>query len=397
MRAGARQRPLPCRPPDLRHRTLGRSGPPATAGCCLPPALWVCPGGGGLLTSHRRHYGIRGSIRGRGLGGACARRLAAATLCSGGRLYLMLQSMRNRHRGTASAPRAGTWAARGGRRGDSCGCWPPRPASSPLPGGAALPTRSFLLAPIASRSLCRRRWLLVVCVQTTIMATAFAGGVVLGADSRTSTGGTFAPRARASACPPRAPAWQALAPCSVCPNACAQWRCGALPPPAPSVVDSRLFCLCGGGVTARGLNLCRLLRRQQVRPSLPSCPAQRVQLAPPKCRFLVGWVALGRFFALVPVRPPRTRTYLAPPSPSPVLACRASDKLTELSDRVYCCRSGSAADTQAVADIVRRHLTEHKCVRAWASVCCRKCALPWVRASVVARGPLQGWVGVVPA
>lgn len=29
-----------------------------------------------------------------------------------------------------------------------------------------------------------------------------------------------------------------------------------------------------------------------------------------------------------------------------------TDKLTHISDRIYCCRSGSAADTQAVADIV---------------------------------------------
>ncbi len=32
-----------------------------------------------------------------------------------------------------------------------------------------------------------------------------------------------------------------------------------------------------------------------------------------------------------------------------------TDKLTHIHDRVYCCRSGSAADTQAVADIVTYH------------------------------------------
>lgn len=31
---------------------------------------------------------------------------------------------------------------------------------------------------------------------------------------------------------------------------------------------------------------------------------------------------------------------------------RVSDKLTKVTERIYCCRSGSAADTQAVADIV---------------------------------------------
>jgi 20S proteasome subunit beta 1 len=32
-----------------------------------------------------------------------------------------------------------------------------------------------------------------------------------------------------------------------------------------------------------------------------------------------------------------------------------TDKLTHIHDRIYCCRSGSAADTQAVADIVHQH------------------------------------------
>jgi len=34
------------------------------------------------------------------------------------------------------------------------------------------------------------------------------------------------------------------------------------------------------------------------------------------------------------------------------IANRVTDKLTPVHDRIYCCRSGSAADTQAVADIV---------------------------------------------
>lgn len=34
-----------------------------------------------------------------------------------------------------------------------------------------------------------------------------------------------------------------------------------------------------------------------------------------------------------------------------------TDKLTHISDRIYCCRSGSAADTQAVADIVTYYLS----------------------------------------
>lgn len=36
-------------------------------------------------------------------------------------------------------------------------------------------------------------------------------------------------------------------------------------------------------------------------------------------------------------------------------ANRVTDKLTHIHDRIYCCRSGSAADTQAVADVVHHH------------------------------------------
>ncbi|VDN10665.1 unnamed protein product [Dibothriocephalus latus] len=38
---------------------------------------------------------------------------------------------------------------------------------------------------------------------------------------------------------------------------------------------------------------------------------------------------------------------------------RVTDKLTPLTKYIYCCRSGSAADTQAIADIVRYHLDFH--------------------------------------
>lgn len=39
---------------------------------------------------------------------------------------------------------------------------------------------------------------------------------------------------------------------------------------------------------------------------------------------------------------------------------RVTDKLTEITDRIYCCRSGSAADTQAIADIVSYSLNYHE-------------------------------------
>lgn len=38
------------------------------------------------------------------------------------------------------------------------------------------------------------------------------------------------------------------------------------------------------------------------------------------------------------------------------IANRVTDKLTRVHDTIWCCRSGSAADTQAIADIVQYHL-----------------------------------------
>lgn len=38
------------------------------------------------------------------------------------------------------------------------------------------------------------------------------------------------------------------------------------------------------------------------------------------------------------------------------IANRVTDKLTQVHETIWCCRSGSAADTQAVADIVSYHL-----------------------------------------
>lgn len=39
------------------------------------------------------------------------------------------------------------------------------------------------------------------------------------------------------------------------------------------------------------------------------------------------------------------------------IANRVTDKLTPITDHIYCCRSGSAADTQAIADVVKYHLS----------------------------------------
>jgi len=42
------------------------------------------------------------------------------------------------------------------------------------------------------------------------------------------------------------------------------------------------------------------------------------------------------------------------------VANRVTDKLTRVTDRIYCCRSGSAADTQAIRDVVSYHLEFHE-------------------------------------
>jgi 20S proteasome subunit beta 1 len=42
------------------------------------------------------------------------------------------------------------------------------------------------------------------------------------------------------------------------------------------------------------------------------------------------------------------------------IANRVSDKITPVYHNIYCCRSGSAADTQAIADYVRYFLEMHR-------------------------------------
>eukprot|EP00916_Digyalum_oweni_P021185 GHVL01035225.1.p1 GENE.GHVL01035225.1~~GHVL01035225.1.p1 ORF type:complete len:217 (+),score=42.33 GHVL01035225.1:29-679(+) len=41
------------------------------------------------------------------------------------------------------------------------------------------------------------------------------------------------------------------------------------------------------------------------------------------------------------------------------VANRASYKIAQLHDRIYCCRSGSAADTQFVSALAKRYIAEH--------------------------------------
>ncbi|MGH0183413.1 UNVERIFIED_CONTAM: hypothetical protein FKN15_011918 [Acipenser sinensis] len=47
---------------------------------------------------------------------------------------------------------------------------------------------------------------------------------------------------------------------------------------------------------------------------------------------------------------------------SAYIANRVTDKLTQIHDQIFCCRSGSAADTQAIADAVTYQLGFHRSV-----------------------------------
>lgn len=47
------------------------------------------------------------------------------------------------------------------------------------------------------------------------------------------------------------------------------------------------------------------------------------------------------------------------------VANRVTDKLNKITDKIYCCRSGSAADTQAIADIVQYSMNYHEYVKCF--------------------------------
>ena len=54
------------------------------------------------------------------------------------------------------------------------------------------------------------------------------------------------------------------------------------------------------------------------------------------------------------------------------VANRVSDKIAQLSEHIYCCRSGSAADTQFLTDVVKHLLQQLRCV--FVVLCLSRCA-----------------------
>ncbi|KAH8853704.1 Proteasome subunit beta type-6 [Schistosoma japonicum] len=75
---------------------------------------------------------------------------------------------------------------------------------------------------------------------------------------------------------------------------------------------------------------------------------------------------------------------------------RVTDKLTQLTKSIYCCRSGSAADTQTVADMVRYQLDFHRLEMnreptvLEAAVCCQHFCYNY-RDDLVAGIIVAGW------
>ncbi|XP_069581011.1 proteasome subunit beta type-6 isoform X43 [Brachyistius frenatus] len=116
--------------------------------------------------------------------------------------------------------------------------------------------------------------------------------------------------------------------------------------------------------------------------SLPTClslpPPVCLSLSPPVCLspHLSVCLSLSPPVCLSPSPPvclsPHLSVCLSPSPPvclsvsPPVclslrayIANRVTDKLTPIHDRIFCCRSGSAADTQAIADVVTYQLGFH--------------------------------------
>jgi 20S proteasome alpha/beta subunit len=69
------------------------------------------------------------------------------------------------------------------------------------------------------------------------------------------------------------------------------------------------------------------------------------------------------------------------------VANRVSDKIAQLSDHIFCCRSGSAADTQALTDNVKYYLKQlryvSKNVSPGSIPCVCHCPIPIQGASVL--------------
>ncbi|XP_069580998.1 proteasome subunit beta type-6 isoform X32 [Brachyistius frenatus] len=132
--------------------------------------------------------------------------------------------------------------------------------------------------------------------------------------------------------------------------------CLSLPPPvclslSPPVCLSPHLSVC----LSPHLSVC-------LSPHLSVCLPPHLSVSPPTCLS----VSLPTCLSLPPpvcLSPsPPVCLSVSPPvclSLRAYIANRVTDKLTPIHDRIFCCRSGSAADTQAIADVVTYQLGFH--------------------------------------
>ncbi|XP_069581010.1 proteasome subunit beta type-6 isoform X42 [Brachyistius frenatus] len=93
-------------------------------------------------------------------------------------------------------------------------------------------------------------------------------------------------------------------------------------------------------------------------PHLSVC----LSLSPPVCLSPSPPVCLSPHLSVCLSPSPPVCLSVSPPvclSLRAYIANRVTDKLTPIHDRIFCCRSGSAADTQAIADVVTYQLGFH--------------------------------------
>ncbi|XP_069581004.1 proteasome subunit beta type-6 isoform X38 [Brachyistius frenatus] len=105
-------------------------------------------------------------------------------------------------------------------------------------------------------------------------------------------------------------------------------------------------------------------------PHLSVCLSPHLSVSPPTCLSVCLPTCLSVSLPTCLSLPPPVCLSPSPPvclsvSPPVCLSLRAyianrvTDKLTPIHDRIFCCRSGSAADTQAIADVVTYQLGFH--------------------------------------
>lgn len=114
-----------------------------------------------------------------------------------------------------------------------------------------------------------------------------------------------------------------------------------------------------------GVLLCAALKTFQVQPQDSASSCLKNALRPQQLRFLRRLFEMFRAVLQTTILAVKFREGVVLGADSRTttgsyIANRVTDKLTPVVDRILCCRSGSAADTQAVSDIVKYQLRLHE-------------------------------------